>query len=499
MQETGRSALTGGRVPLLWPGVIATAVLWLLATLAGAGVRLGSPVSTVAMGITCVGLALAWGYLIAGATAGGWPAKLVVGLALLLMIYPSWKSMVQGYSGIVLLLGLIAFLAWRWRRPQDDPALDLLVTGVLFLFLYGVIAERTTMIGALKGGGQLFGLALALQTIFLSYLNSALLILIGSSVGDAGVRLTRIAAGFLQRLPAAALAGVVVLFALGKAGWDLSRYRGPGWLTALIVAALAAAWIRVVRPRGDMPVRLPLLILVLAAPFVIVNNFVKGFTPQQVMMLSLYASGLAGLIAGAICLALKRRPEALLAGLAGIWILFATSNGQVQVPVPVLSLLARVPKVEGAATDGVLHLAVLGWAGALWFRGRRDPAPYALLLAWVLVFLGFNGLDKVYEHLGANIWPLAIFAGATLYTLWQAVRGALRRQGRQAVAWTGLTLGAALMLFASAYWGQIDQFGPIYAPNYLPYLGYAMFWLAIFLYGMLRSMARLAEDRGDRA
>lgn len=59
MNESVRPGFAGERTSLFWPGMAVTLLLWTLSTLAGAGDRLGSPSSFLAVGLTCLGMTLA--------------------------------------------------------------------------------------------------------------------------------------------------------------------------------------------------------------------------------------------------------------------------------------------------------------------------------------------------------------------------------------------------------------------------------------------------------
>lgn len=494
------------RVPLLWPGLILSGLLLLLMFLQGAGLRLGSQSSALAMGLTCTGLALAFGYLMAGATAGGWAARAVVLAALAAAMFPVRAAMTRGYSGYLLLAGLLIFLAWRWRQKESHPVLDFLGSGVIVLLTYTVISDRSSIFGHASDGQSLFQLMLSAQAFVLGLAAGVVLQLIGAGLGDAGLEVTHRFSIRLAQLPSGLLAGVTMAAAFAKLLWDGSRYAGSGWGMALLVGGFMSAWIWAAwpRPADSWPRRMPAVIGAVALAMVLMKEFgvpeLGGLhTPVQGLMIALYAAGFAALALGVGALLLGRRPAALVAGLAGIWLLFATANGEVHVTVPVLSALSHLPKLDGIAVDGVLHLALAAWVAWLWLRGRRDPVPYAISLMTVPVSLGFNAIDKVIEQ-DAALLILLLITGAALYCLWLIHRGATRRQGRGGVVWTGLGVGLFLLTATAGYWTDLSGAADGYfAPGSMATLGWGMFAYVIYGTGLLRQFHRLTAERGDRA
>lgn len=499
-----RKISLGGAMPLVRPGM-AFAVLFLLLSFLQAAGWIGGGASLGAQILTCAGLSLAWGYLLAGATAGGWGARVVGGLVLVVALLPVGGSIIHGFSGIALLAGLVVYLGWRWWSHVEQPALDLVVVGALALLLFGVVADRA-LLGAMASPGEsFFAAVLSAETASLAYFTLPLLVLAGASLGDALGRATGAGASWLERLPAGVLFSLGAAGAAAKLAWDLAQ--GPaaeGWLAAALAALALGGWYWLAHPRtrAEWPERLPMGALALAAAFVFSNeavvNLVSGADTRRWLMTTIYVTAVAALVLAVGALLLRRRAFALLAGLSGMWMLVAANDGATQPYVALLAPLTHLPQVNGPATDGLIHVLLLGWSAACWLRGRRDRAPYALLLATVVVLVGATGLNAFLDspRWQASLGTEALWAGAALYCLWVGARQTPAGGGRPAVAWAGLLAGGALLLTAAGYWLRGATNDPTYGPLGMAYLGFALFSLMLYLWSWLRMAATATAAEG---
>jgi hypothetical protein len=489
-----RTWVTWGRVPLLRAGLLGSLLLFGVMLAGGAG---GLP----GMALTSAGLALAWGFLLAGATAGGWGARLAVLAVLGVGLVPAWAALSRGYAGIVLLAGLVAYVGWRWWSRGGQPLLDLAVTGALALVLFATVAERTPLLGAQEIGG-LYGLFLTLESAILVFAATPVLMTVGASMGDLAGTVTGGVSAWLMRLGVPVLMGLVAAGALAKVGWNVWHHQGGGWLTGLLLAAAWGGWLWLTRPRQEeWPRRLPGVELALAVVYTLLAQFgnrglLAGMGPSELFLGGLYLTGAAALLLGLGALLTGRRPVALVSGLVGIWLLLGTGNGSVRVPVPVLDWLSRLPSLELAVTDTVVTVALAGWAGRLWLQGRRDPAPFALVLGALLVLTSFAGTDRLFWHAQ---WAVIPFAVAVLYTLSVAVTEAARRTGQAAVVWAGLAMGGAALTFAAGTWAAQTDMQAAYSPAGSPALGYGVFTMCLFLQEVLRRMHALTAEGREAA
>lgn len=490
-----------GAVPLLRPGLI-VAIILLGIMLAG-----GPGASVTGMILTSAGLAVAWGCLLAGATAGGWLARLGVLGVLGLSMWPAAAALSRGYSGVLLLVGLAVFLVWRWWRADAQPGLDLAVTGALALVLFATLADRTAVLRA-DHGQALYGLFLEGETAVLAVVALPVLAVAGAAIGDGAGSLTGAAASWLVRLKPGQLLLLTVVTAVAKLGWDLYRHHGAGWPTALLVAAAWALWYLLARPRasslsreGEWPRRMPGVVLLPALVFMLVNEFGRRVLPAsltgaQFFLLCFYATGAVALLLGLGALLAGRRPLALAGGLIGLWLLLASGDGTLSLPWPVLRQLSGLPKLELAAMDGLITLGLTGAALWRWRSGRRDPAPYALTLAALLVMTGFFGTDALMWN--PDRAEILVLVGG-VYALAVAAGEAARREGRQAVAWAGLAMGGALLAFSLGGWATVTDLHEMYSSIFMPALGYGIFALCLFVLELVRRFHALTAEGREQA
>lgn len=469
------------RVPILRPGLALLAVYVLWFVLQEAGLVRGSQESLLTIALTGAGWAVAWGFLLAGAAAGGWGVRILVTVALGLSLVPSaGVLLLQGSSGWVLLAALGIFLTWRWRREWDGPAQDLLGSGVIILLIYGVLADRSLLLRQYHVDEMAGFIALVMDTevLVISLYAGGILVALGGLLGDIGGGVAGRLSVRLARLPAPLLAAAGALACLGKIGWAVSRDTSPAWLTAAALAAAMAAWLWLSRPQaGDAwPDRQPLPLL--WAGFVLVSlTFGWSLLFRELEPISfgtaIRVTGGSLLLAGAAGLVLGRRGPARLAGLAGLWLLLMEGG-------------AGLERLTPAVIDGLLHLLLLGWTAWLWARGGRASAAYGLVCGAVLWLLALDGLNWLLEQAPEGPLYLGIFLLVALYGLVLLVVEAARAGERQGVALAGLGLGGALLLFTAASWGRLSDVGEIYAPSGLPVLGYALLAPPVLLYSLLR-------------
>jgi hypothetical protein len=466
----------------------------------------GPGASVMGMVLTSAGLAMAWGCLLAGATAGGWLARLGVLGVLGLSMWPAAAALSRGYSGVLLLVGLAAFLVWRWWRADAQPGLDLAVTGALALVLFATLADRTAVLRA-DHGQVLYGLFLEGETAVLAVVALPILAVAGAAIGDGAGSLAGGAASWLVRLKPQMLLALTGVTAVAKLGWDLYRYHGAGWLTGLLLAAAWAAWYLLARPRagslsreGEWPRRMPGVVLLPALAFMLVNEFGRRVLPAsltgaQFFLFCFYATGTVALLLSLGALLAGRRPLALAGGLIGLWLLLASGDGTVPLPWPVFDRLSGLPKLELAAIDGLVTLGLAGAALWRWRSGRRDPAPYALTLGALAVMTGFFGADALMWNPDLAVIPVLVGA---VYALAVAAGEAARREGRRAVTWAGLAMGGALLAFSLGGRATVTDMREMYSSAYMPALGYGIFALCLFVLELLRRFhAVTAEGRGQ--
>lgn len=474
-------------VTLLWPGLIVTALFWLLMLLQAGGLGVGGAESYLAGGLTVLGLALAWGYIMTGATAGRWPARLLTLLLLAVFLIPARVALMKGFSGYVLLAALAAYLIWQWRVPDDETVPDLLVTGVLVLLFYSVAAERTLLYG-----GRFFSLVLSAQALVMVAPAGAAFMVVGAVPGDAAVSLVRRSMPALARFPAGLLLGAAMAVAVAKLLWDGGHTPAVAWVTGLVPAALAAGWVWLNRPRGPWPARQPLLLASLGLAVLLAQVFLghwaaRGTTSDALLLAAVTLDGLVALVIAGASLLAGNRPVALLAGLAGLWMLFAPVGVAVEIPVAGLAWAAHLPRLTTQVFDGLWNLGLAGFAVWQWLKGRREPGLHALLLAGLVAMQGLDLLDTAMSGAGARLLGPLLFAGAGVYGLWLLLNGTARRTGKTAIAYGGLGLGLTLLAAALGYWDGVARLGSNFWD--LARFGYALFWPPLLVYGLVRQTA----------
>lgn len=488
-----------GRQPLLWSGFAATGLFFVLGVLQQLGVPVGTADSFLAGMLTCAGLAMAWGYLVVGANAGGGAPRLMVTGMLVVYVLLHRDIMRPGYAASVLLIGFAIFLAWRWYENRSRPIADLIVTGAIILLLFGIVAERAGLYQPVEGQ-NLLNIFLQLQAVFALVFAGSVLLTIGGAIGEATGSLMKRLGGLMVRVNPTALFLLVVAGGLAKAGFRLTHHAGAGWITGLALLGTGALWYWASRPRSEWQGPSPVFIALAGGVYMLVS-FAGRYVlpPEAVNVTALYAPGVLGLGVGLVSLGLGRRSLALHAGMVGIYILFAAGNGENQSTVPGLSWLFYLPKLEEPVTDALFHLVMLGWAVILWIRGRRSPGPYALILAAMVCFLGvnlFDHMDKAPQSIAPYI-PLTLFVCGTLYVLWHVWRGIATQSEAARLSFAGLSLGPILLTFTAGYWGQMTGLGDFYVAGSLPALGIPLFGFMTFCYAIMRQGAALTAERGD--
>jgi len=313
--------------------------------------------------------AAGWWYLLAGAAQAGaalrWPVALAF-LAYFGLAVPGNPAL-----GAPLLIGLGYLTYSAVRRPKDRSALAVTGALVALTYLALLLTDAAAVAMTLLNQVMVFYL-LFIPVIFYS----------GFDLGETGLYLTRLALTRLHpRLGAQAAFRLALLVALGKAAILLATWHGTrfGFLTALLVIAVAAALSHLLRPREDEP---PELLPFLAALLIVAVLFLPGGLP------AVYGwSALLALVAAAALSPWLRRRHALRPALVflilyGVWnLLNSIAYGPGS---PLWDIAQGLPAIGARDMNEAVTLFALGYLAYIRLRGGVTVERALFTVFWML-------------------------------------------------------------------------------------------------------------------
>ncbi len=313
--------------------------------------------------------AAGWWYLLSGAAMAGPAMRWPIALAFLLF----FGLVVPGDLLVAVpMLLMLAYLVYTAvRRPADKRAMA--VTGLLVALTYLLI---------LMGDAAAVAMTFLNQVMVFYLLFIPVIFYSGFDLGQTGLYLTRLGLTHLHRR---LRAEHVWWVALGIAGLKLVilllTWHGTrlGFLTALVLVALAAVAVRALRPEEEEP---PELLPFLTSLLIIAVLF----APQGLHLVFGWAALLALAAAAALLAALRRRPgwraAVVFLLLFGLW---NAANGMAfGAGSPVWAVLQGLPAIGARDMNEAVTLSALGYL--LWLRLRGGLTAERALLAifWML-------------------------------------------------------------------------------------------------------------------
>ncbi|MEW6635904.1 MAG: hypothetical protein AB1425_03725 [Actinomycetota bacterium] len=405
------------------------ASLPLLSMVGGTSGR-GELVPSVLVPLTLFVVAVAWGFMLAGALH----VRLTVRLAVLLLYLAVASLWTVGSSGGIFLsllawgalLGVPVFFAARWRSAAD-PALEFGVLLILVSLTFGTAQVSAVESWRISGvPGLLANLPATLFT--LNFLIMPLLLFIGLDIAEFVHKTAKWASGLTDAwtnrpvlygtlfLFLAYRLGSVTLETFERVGKSSLAGEAAAYAGALVIPlSVGIVWWLVGRPGGDR---------------VSVEGLVETAKRAALPLIGAYM----GLYAANIVLV-------LLAGLLGLLFL-ALGFGQVEGVTGALEFSGRL-LAQDANWQTLLALVALLAAIRLAWRRRQALALYLGILGanglWIqltdpgrpLSLFGWSGLEPV------DFWWVLFFSGVTVY--WLARRRLTEARVRRLLALVAIT------------------------------------------------------------